>query len=87
MKSLISTTWALSGAFQNLALLAMLSGIFLVAWAVVRHLSENEDVIRGAMPRTAWGSKGAKIGFALLFSGLALDTLAIAVRLLLPGRA
>jgi hypothetical protein len=87
LKTLISVTWALSGAFQNFALLGMLAGIFLVAWAIVRHLSDVGDGATGALPRAAWGSKGAKIGFALLFSGLALETLSVAVRLLLPGRS
>ena len=86
MRTLLSITWAVSGAFQNFALLAMLAGVFLVAWAIIRHLNEAGDGVGGALPRAAWGSKGAKIGFALLFLGLALETLAIAVRLLLPGR-
>ena len=86
MKTFISVTWALSGAFQNFALLGMLAGVFLVAWAIIQHLSDAGDGAGGALPRAAWGSKGARIGFALLFSGLALNTLAIVVRLLLPGR-
>ena len=85
MKNLISITWGLSGALQNFALLAMLSGIFLVAWAIVRYLDEN-SAASGAVLRATWASTGAKFGFALLFFGLMLDTLVIAVRLLLPGR-
>jgi hypothetical protein len=85
LKNLISITWSVSGALQNFALLAMLSGILLVAWASVRYLHENGSV-SGGVSRAAWASTGAKIGFALLFFGLLLDTLATAVRLLLPGR-
>jgi hypothetical protein len=85
LKTAISITWGVSGGLQNFALLAILSGILLVAWAIVRYLHENGGV-SGAVSRAAWASTGAKTGFALLFFGLLLDTLAIAVRLLLPGR-
>ena len=85
LKTLLSITWGASSALQSFALLAMLSGVFLVAWATVRYLHEN-GAVSGAVSRAVWASRGAKIGLALLFFGLALDTLAIAVRLLLPGR-
>jgi hypothetical protein len=85
LKTLLSITWGASSALQSFALLAMLSGVFLVAWAIVRYLGEN-GALSGAVSRAAWKSRGAKIGFVLLFFGLALGTLAIAVRMLLPGR-
>jgi hypothetical protein len=86
LKILLSIVWGVSGALQNFALLAMLVGVFLVGWAVVRHLHENEHAVSSAVPRAVWASPGTKIGTTLFFTGLALDTLSIVVRLLLPGR-
>jgi hypothetical protein len=86
LKTLISITWGLSGALQNLALLAMLSGVLLVGWVIVRYFHENGDAISGALPRAVWGTSGAKIGFALLIFGLTVDMLSIALRSWLPGR-
>jgi hypothetical protein len=78
-------TWEVSDALENFALLAMLSGVLLVAWPIVHYLKAN-GAISGDVLQAAWAGTGAKIGLPLFLLGLVLDTLSIGIRMSLPGQ-
>jgi hypothetical protein len=84
MRTLIFLAWQLSSAIQNIALLAMLGGVFLATWAIVRPVND-EGRSSATVPRVAWKSDGTKIGVTLFVFGLVLDMLSIAARLSLPA--
>ena len=86
MHALLSATWVLSGAVGKVALVLMLAGIFLIAWGVVHYLGKHSSDIGDKFPHAAWRCARATLGFLLLFCGIALDLLAVGVRLLIPGR-
>jgi hypothetical protein len=85
MKALLDSTWGLSGLLEKAALIAMLAGVFLVAWAIVKCFSKQEikqsDVCLSKVWRTGW----AVFGLALFAGGIAVDVFAICVRLSVPG--
>jgi hypothetical protein len=85
MEALLDSIWGLSGLLENIALIAMLAGVFLVAWAVVKSFSKQEteqsDICLSKVWRTGWAASG----LALLVIGMLLDVFAIWVRLSAPG--
>ena len=85
MHTILFLTWQLSSAIQNIALLAMLSGVFLAGWAVAQFLSDEGRSGSRTVPQAVWNSDGTKFGVKLFVFGLVLDMLSIAVRFLLPA--
>jgi hypothetical protein len=85
MRTLIFLAWQLSRAIENIALLAMLGGVFQATWTIVRLPNDEGRSGSGTVPQAAWKSDGTKIGITLVVFGLGLDMLSIAVRLLLPA--
>lgn len=86
MEELLDSLWALSGAMETTALIAMLAGLFLVALAAAKSFrmeeTERRDIRRSKPWRTGWGA----VGVGLVLFGIVLDAFAIWVRLGPPGR-
>lgn len=85
MEVLLDSLWGLSNLLEKIALGAMLGGVVLVAWAIIKGLGKQEaergDVYFSKVWRTGW----AAVGLALLVIGFALDIFAIGVRMSAPG--
>ena len=85
MDALLDSIWGLSGLLEKIALIAMLAGVFLVAWAVIRCLKKQEAEQGDACLSKVWRTGWAAVGLALLVIGIALDVFAIFVRVSAPG--
>lgn len=86
MEELLDSFWALTGAMETAALIAMLAGLFIVAMAATKCF-KNEDAETGeARPPKFWRTGWGAVGLGMLLLGGALDAFAIWVRLGPPGR-
>jgi hypothetical protein len=86
MEALLDSVWGLSALLEDIALIAMLAGVFLVAWAIVKCFSEQEAEQSDICLSKMWRTRRASSGLALLVIGIVLDVFAIWVRLSAPGR-
>jgi hypothetical protein len=86
MEAVLDSIWGLSGLLEKIALIAMLAGVFLVAWAIVKCFSKQDAELSDICLSKVWRTPWAIFGLALLGLGIALDVLAICVRLSAPGR-
>jgi len=86
MEALLDAIWGLSGLLEKFALIAMLAGVILVAWAIVKCFSRQEKEKSGVCLSKVWRTGWAAFGLSIFIIGVAIDVFAICVRLSVPGR-
>jgi hypothetical protein len=85
VEELLDSLWGVSPILEKASLVAILAGLFVVTFAVVRHFSgpsTNEIRVSNSLRWKGW----LALGLALLVIGMAVDAIAIWVRLSPPGR-
>ena len=85
MEELLDSLWGLSALLENIALVAMLAGVIVVAGAFVKYYCKPDTEQNNLRLSRVWRGWVA-LGFALLVIGVALDGFAIWVRVSAPGR-
>jgi hypothetical protein len=77
------TLWKFAAALSKVGLAAALIGLIVVAYYFIRNL-ENDPPAKEPITDAPWITRGAKIGFILLFSGIALSCFVIILRIVYP---
>jgi hypothetical protein len=84
MSPLADIVWSFASVLSRVGLASALLGVVLVVYGFIDYSQKNDQNLDEPMPREAWLGRWAKVGFILFFSGIALSTLVLALRVMYP---